>query len=122
MLDLHSHHKWHGTDGRHRTCSRPTVAAKRTRSVKRMSANISRRRLLKSSVAGAAAMSLAARAAHGQEVTLRAVSAWTKGTAFSAPFERYVERVNETGKGIIQLNYLGGGAKIMNVFDMGKSL
>jgi TRAP-type C4-dicarboxylate transport system substrate-binding protein len=87
-----------------------------------MSANISRRRLLKSSVAGAAAMSLAAGAAHGQEVTLRAVSAWTKGTAFSAPFERYVERVNETGKGIIQLNYLGGGAKIMNVFDMGKSL
>ena len=87
-----------------------------------MPANISRRGLLKSSVAGATSTVLGARIGRSQEVTLRAVSAWTKGTAFSVPFERYVDRVNETGKGVIQLNYLGGGAKIMNVFDMGKAL
>ena len=85
-----------------------------------MPANISRRGLLKSSVAGATSTVLGARIGRSQEVTLRAVSAWTEGTAFSVPFERYVDRVNETGKGVIQLNYLGGGAKIMNVFDMGK--
>src|SRR5690606_2065723 len=56
------------------------------------------------------------------ELTIRAVSAWTQGTAFSNEFERFVERVNETGKGIIQINYLGGGAKIMNVFDMGQAV
>ena len=72
------------------------------------------------SVAGATSTVLGARIGRSQEVTLRAVSAWTAGTAFSRPFERYVERVNETGKGVIKFNYLGGGAKIMNVFDMGE--
>ena len=62
------------------------------------------------------------RAAYSQEVTLRAVSSWTEKTAFSRVFERYVDRVNETGKGVIQFNYLGGGSKIMNVFDMGQAL
>ncbi len=87
-----------------------------------MSAKISRRKLLASSVALGVSLSAGSRAARAQEVTLRAVSAWTAGTAFSKPFERYVEHVNETGKGVIRINYLGGGAKIMNVFDMGKSL
>jgi TRAP-type C4-dicarboxylate transport system substrate-binding protein len=86
-----------------------------------MSIKLSRRQLIGSAAAGIA-VTAAARPAMSQEVTLRAVSAWTAGTAFSKPFERYVERVNETGKGIIRFNYLGGGAKIMNVFDMGKSL
>src|SRR5436305_1122673 len=87
-----------------------------------MPARISRRHLLSSSAAGSAALLARPRLGHTQELTLRAVSAWTKGTAFSIPFERYVDRVNETGKGNIQFNYLGGGAKIMNVFDMGKAL
>ncbi len=87
-----------------------------------MSAKISRRKLLASSVAMGASVTVGARAARAQEVTFRAVSAWTAGTAFSRPFERYVEYVNEKGKGLIKINYLGGGAKIMNIFDMGKSL
>ena len=82
---------------------------------------LSRRRLIQSSAVAGVALATGGRAAYAQEVTLRAVSAWTAGTAFSKPFERYVEHVNETG-GLIRINYLGGGAKIMNVFDMGKSL
>lgn len=87
-----------------------------------MNTKLSRRQLIQSSAAAGVAIATGTRAARAQEVTLRAVSAWTAGTAFSKPFERYVEHVNETGKGLVRINYLGGGAKIMNVFDMGKSL
>ena len=88
-----------------------------------MSSRMSRRQWLVASAA-AAGVSIApgVKVANAREVTLRAVSAWTEGTAFSKPFERWVQRVNETGKGIIQINYLGGGAKIMNIFDMGGAL
>lgn len=88
-----------------------------------MNTRLSRRRLIQSSAAAGVALATgSARTARAQEITLRAVSAWTAGTAFSRPFERYVDHVNETGKGVIRINYLGGGAKIMNIFDMGKSL
>ena len=83
---------------------------------------ISRRRFVVSTAAGAAAASFAGSAAKSQEVTLKTVSAWTEGTAFSRAFERFVGRVNETGKGVIRLNYLGGGGKILNPFDMGQAL
>jgi TRAP-type C4-dicarboxylate transport system substrate-binding protein len=83
--------------------------------------NITRRKVLASAAAGGA-MALMPRAAHSQEVTLRAVSAWTEKTAFSRVFERFVEHVNETGKGKVQFQYLGGGSKIMSVFDMGQAL
>jgi TRAP-type C4-dicarboxylate transport system substrate-binding protein len=72
--------------------------------------------------AAASAMVISARPARAQEVTLKTVSAWTEGTAFSRAFERFVSRVNETGGGVIKLNYLGGGGKILNPFDMGQAL
>ena len=78
--------------------------------------------MLVTSLAAGTVMAPGIKSANAQEVTLRAVSAWTEGTAFSRPFERWVQRVNETGKGVIQINYLGGGAKIMNIFDMGAAL
>ena len=83
---------------------------------------ISRRRFVVSTAAGAAVASFTSGAAMSQEVTLKTVSAWTEGTAFSRAFERFVGRVNETGKGVIKLNYLGGGGKILNPFDMGQAL
>ena len=43
-----------------------------------------------------------------QEVTLRAVSAFQEGTAFAKPFDDFIKRVNETGKGVIKINYIGG--------------
>jgi TRAP-type transport system periplasmic protein len=84
-------------------------------------AKVSRRQMIAFTATGAA-LATGIHRAHAQEITLRAVSAWTAGTLFSIPFERYVERVNETGKGVVRINYLGGGTKIMNVFDMGKAL
>jgi TRAP-type C4-dicarboxylate transport system substrate-binding protein len=50
----------------------------------------------------------AAGGAVAQEVTLRAVSAFQEGTAFSRPFEEFVKRVNEDGKGIVRINFIGG--------------
>lgn len=79
------------------------------------------RRTFVASAAGAAALMTGSRA-QAQEVTLKTASAWTEGTAFSRAFERFVGRVNDTGKGVIKINYLGGGSKILNPFDMGQAL
>ena len=56
-----------------------------------------------------------------QEVTLRAVSAFAEKTTYSKPFERFIERVNDTGKGVIQINYIGG-PKAMPPFEVGNAL
>ena len=57
-----------------------------------------------------------------QEVTLRAVSAFADGTTFSRNFQRMVEQVNETGKGVLQIDYRGGGGKVMDPFQLGDAL
>ncbi len=57
-------------------------------------------------VAAVLAMSFGAAAA--QEATLRAVSAFQEGTAFSRPFEEFVKKVNDDGKGVIRINFIGG--------------
>src|SRR5205807_8958874 len=58
-------------------------------------------------IAGLAAI-LTASAASPQEVTLRAVSAFAEGTEFSKNFERFIDKVNADGKGLIKINYIGG--------------
>jgi TRAP-type C4-dicarboxylate transport system substrate-binding protein len=60
--------------------------------------------------------------AAAQEVTIRAVSAWPEGNFFSQNFEKFVKKVNAEGKGAIQINYLGGGAKIMPPFEVGNAI
>src|SRR6516165_2430177 len=57
----------------------------------------------------------------GAEVTLRAVSAFAEKTTYSRPFELFIERVNEAGKGLIQINYIGG-PKAMPPFEVGNAL
>lgn len=61
-------------------------------------------------------------AANAAEVTLNAVSAFSEGTTFSKNFERFIKKVNETGKGVVQINYKGGGGKIMNPFQLGNAI
>ena len=56
-----------------------------------------------------------------QEVTLRAVSSFAEGSQFSAPFERFVEKVNKDGKGVIQINYIGG-PRAMPPFEVGNAV
>ena len=63
----------------------------------------------------------AASTAAAQEVTLRAVSAFAEKTTYSRGFELFVERVNREGKGVLQINYIGG-PKAMPPFEVGNAL
>lgn len=56
----------------------------------------------------AAVLAVGAMSAQAQEVTLRAVNAFQEGTYFARNFEDFVKRVNAEGKGVVQINYLGG--------------
>lgn len=60
--------------------------------------------------------------ANAQEVTLSAVSAFAEGTNFSRNFETFIERVNEAGKGVVQIDYKGGGGAVMNPFQLGDAI
>jgi TRAP-type C4-dicarboxylate transport system substrate-binding protein len=64
---------------------------------------------------------LPATPASAQEVTLRAVSAFAEGTQFSKNFERFVEKVNRDGKGVVQINYIGG-PRAMPPFEVGNAV
>lgn len=59
--------------------------------------------------------------AQAEEVVLRAVSAFQLGTVFYDPFESFVERVNENGKGIVQIDVIGG-PEAMPPFEVGNAL
>ena len=56
-----------------------------------------------------------------QEVTLRAVSSFDEKTFFSRHFERFVEKVNAEGKGLVQINYIGG-PKAVPPFEVGNAV
>jgi TRAP-type transport system periplasmic protein len=55
------------------------------------------------------------------EVTLRAISVFNEKTTYSIGIERFIDRVNESGKGIVQINYIGG-PKAMPPFEVGNAL
>lgn len=61
-------------------------------------------------------------AALANEITLRAVSAFADGSRFSATFEKFIAKVNAEGKDHIRINYLGGGGKVMNPFEVGNAI
>jgi len=56
-----------------------------------------------------------------QQVTLRAVNAFQEGTTYARNFERFVEKVNQEGKGLVQINYLGG-PKAIPTMEQGAGL
>jgi TRAP-type transport system periplasmic protein len=60
-------------------------------------------------------------AAAAEEVTLRGVTSFAEKTTFSRGFERFIDRVNDTGKGVIHINYIGG-PKAMPPFEVGNAL
>src|SRR5262245_37241568 len=69
----------------------------------------------------AALFALSAGGANAQEVTLRAVTSFAEKTQFSKNFERFIDRVNETGKGQVQINYIGG-PRAMPPFEVGNAV
>lgn len=46
--------------------------------------------------------------AHSAEVTIRAISAWPTTYEFTRQFMKFVDRVNEAGKGVVQIKLIGG--------------
>jgi TRAP-type C4-dicarboxylate transport system substrate-binding protein len=60
--------------------------------------------------------------ATAQEVVLKGVAAFQEGSIYAQKFEKYVKDVNEKGKGLVRINYLGGAPKVMPLFDVGKNL
>ncbi len=60
-------------------------------------------------------------AALAQEITLKAVNAFQEGTYYARNFERFVKKVNDEGKGLIQINYIGG-PKAIPTFEQGNAL
>ena len=69
-------------------------------------------------VLGSALVSPGAAAA---EVTLKAVSSFAEGTAFSRNFEKFVAKVNAEGKGLVQIKFIGG-PKAMPPFEVGNAV
>ena len=69
----------------------------------------------------AVAAGLAVGPASAQEVTLRAVTSFAEKTQFSKNFERFIDRVNETGKGQVRINYIGG-PRAMPPFEVGNAV
>jgi TRAP-type C4-dicarboxylate transport system substrate-binding protein len=70
---------------------------------------------------GMLAALLVATTSHGQEVTLRAANAFQEGTYYARNFERFVKKVNDEGKGLVQINYVGG-PKAIPTFELASAL
>jgi len=70
---------------------------------------------------GILAVCLAVDPAMAQEVTLRAVNAFTEGSASAKPFEEFIAKVNAEGKDVLQINYIGG-PKAMPPFEVGNAV
>jgi TRAP-type C4-dicarboxylate transport system substrate-binding protein len=72
-------------------------------------------------ILSATLLALAAAPCAAQEVTLRAVSAFAEGTQFSKNFERFIEKVNTDGKGLVKINYIGG-PRALPPFEVGNAV
>jgi TRAP-type C4-dicarboxylate transport system substrate-binding protein len=73
------------------------------------------------SIVSALALAGTMTVAQAQEVTLRAVTSFAEGTQFSKNFERFIEKVNKDGKGVIQINYIGG-PRAIPPFEIGNAV
>ncbi|OXR49850.1 ABC transporter substrate-binding protein [Pusillimonas sp. T2] len=77
--------------------------------------------LNKLAAALAVGMLFSAAPAAAQEVTLRAVTAFQPGSTVARPFERFVEKVNAEGKGLVKINLIGGPSAIPP-FEIGNAV
>lgn len=59
--------------------------------------------------------------ASADEVALRGVSAFAKGTIFARNFEAFVDWVNENGAGVVQIEYVGG-PEAVPPFELGNAV
>ncbi len=59
--------------------------------------------------------------ATADEIMLRAANAFPEGTYFARNFERFVKKVNDEGKGIVRINYVGG-PKAIPTFELANAI
>jgi len=78
-------------------------------------------RPLLSSLFAAALLAVGATAANAAEVTLRAINSFQEGTYFAENFEAFVKKVNDEGKGLVQIRYIGG-PKAIPTMEQGAAL
>src|SRR5215813_148069 len=73
-------------------------------------------------VAALAALTVSASqgASVAQEITLKGITSFAEKTFYSRGFEKFVDKVNADGKGVIQINYIGG-PKAMPPFEVGNA-
>jgi TRAP-type C4-dicarboxylate transport system substrate-binding protein len=69
----------------------------------------------------AAALAFAAVPAQAQETTLRVVSAFAENTQYVKNYEKFAQKLNAQGKGMLQLNFIGG-PKAMPPFEVGNAV
>jgi TRAP-type transport system periplasmic protein len=60
-------------------------------------------------------------AVQAQEVTLKGITSFAEKTFYSRAFEKFIDKVNADGKGLVQISYIGG-PKAMPPFEVGKAL
>ena len=72
----------------------------------------------------AVALSLVALAlpALANEVTIRAVSGWPAGSTISLRYETFIKALNERGKGLVRIEYMGGAPAIGSPLQIVKKL
>ena len=78
-------------------------------------------RNLLSTALAAFLLASAAGSAGAQEVTLKGITSFAEQTFYSRGFEKFIAKVNADGKGVIQINYIGG-PKAMPPFEVGNAL
>ena len=64
---------------------------------------------------------VAAGSAHAQETTLRMVSAFAENSYYVKHLEKWIQKVNAEGKGVIQINFIGG-PKAIPTFEVGNAV
>src|SRR6476659_7524902 len=68
-----------------------------------------------------AAVLFAAGTAHAQEVTLRLVSAFPENVFYVKRTTDWIAKVNKEGKGVLQINFIGG-PKAIPTFEVGNAV
>src|SRR2546421_752709 len=69
----------------------------------------------------AAALAVAPQLVHAQEVTLRLVSAFPENQFYVKRTTDWIGEVNKDGKGVLQINFIGG-PKAIPTFEVGKAV
>src|SRR4249919_1313184 len=69
----------------------------------------------------AAALAAASAGVYAQELTLRLVSAFPENQFYVKRTVEWIEKVNAEGKGVLQINFIGG-PKAIPTFEVGKSV